>query len=151
MSGIHDFDFLHGAWTVSHRRLRHRGVNCGDWDEVEGSAETRPLLGGLCNVEEHSIPGASGVAFRSFDPAARVWSIVWVSASDGLIQPPVVGRFTADLGHFEGEDQDSGKSVRVRFLWDRSDPAAPTWAQSFSYDGGATWELNWTMQFRRQA
>jgi len=150
MSGIHDFDFLHGGWIVSHRRLRQRGANCRDWDEVEGSAETRPLLGGLCNVEEHSIPGASGVAFRSFDPAAGVWSIVWVSACDGLIQPPVVGSFTADLGHFEGEDRDADKPVRVKFLWNRSDPAAPTWAQSFSYDGGATWELNWTMQFRRQ-
>jgi len=28
MSGVHDFDFLHGGWIVSHRRLRHRGVNC---------------------------------------------------------------------------------------------------------------------------
>ena len=66
MSGIHDFDFLHGDWIVCHRRLRHRGVNCRDWDDIEGSAETRPLLGGLCNVEEHTIFGASGVAFRSF-------------------------------------------------------------------------------------
>lgn len=151
MSGAEDFDFLHGRWSVTHRRLRRRGASCTDWDQVEGTADTRPLLGGLCNIEEHAIPGASGVALRSFDRERRVWSIVWISASDGLIQPPVRGGFDGDLGHFEGEDVDDGRPVRVRFLWDRSHSAAPIWSQSFSYDDGATWELNWTMQFRRGA
>lgn len=150
MTGADDFDFLHGRWTVHHRRLRHRGSGNVDWDEIIGKADTRALLGGLCNVEEHEIPGFSGVAFRSFDRSAALWAIVWVSESDGLAQPAVVGRFAGDLGLFEGEDIDDGQPVLVRFIWDRCDPIAPTWTQSFSYDGGETWELNWTMNFSRR-
>ena len=151
MNAAEDFDFLHGSWTVHHRRLRHRGAGCVDWDEIDGTAETRPLLGGLCNVEEHSIAGSSGVAFRTLDRLAALWSIVWVSKTDGLVQPAVVGRFAGELGLFEGEDIDAGRPILVRFIWNRSDPIAPTWTQSFSYDGGDTWELNWTMAFTRRA
>ena len=131
--------------------MRHRGTGCTDWDEIDGTADTRPLLGGLCNVEEHGIPGNSGVAFRTFDPSALLWSIVWVSEIDGVVQPAVVGRFIGDLGLFEGEDIDSGRPVLVRFVWDRSDAMTPTWTQSFSYDAGDTWEVNWTMAFTRRA
>jgi hypothetical protein len=39
----------------------------------------------------------------------------------------------------------------VRFLWDSTDPDAPLWEQAFSYDSGGSWEVNWIMQFRREA
>ena len=151
MSTLNDFDFLHGNWKVHHRRLRERGVGSDAWDEFGGTAETRPLLGGLCNVEEHDMPGQdfSGVAFRSFDRSARLWSIAWVGERDGLLQPPVVGSFADDIGRFEGDDLDGDRPVVVRFLWDRSNPVAPRWEQSFSYDAGRTWELNWVMLFER--
>ena len=152
MTGIHDFDFLFGRWSVRHQRLRRRGCGSAEWDEHVGTAETRPLLGGLCNIEEHLIVGsnASGVALRSFDRSAGRWSIYWVSERDGLLQRPVSGGFNGDLGIFEGEDADDGRPVQVRFVWDRSD-VSPEWTQSFSYDRGATFELNWTMRFERLA
>lgn len=151
MSSVHDFDFLFGRWRVHHRRLRMRGSGSSLWDEVLGTAETRPLLGGLCNIEEHSLPisNASGIALRSFDPSQDIWSIYWVSERDGLLQPPVSGNFEGDLGRFEGTDEHDGRPVQVRFVWDRSDPSAPQWAQSFSYDCGSSWELNWQMRFER--
>lgn len=147
-----DFDFLFGRWTVRHRRLRERGATSDLWDEFTGTAETRPLLDSLCNIEEHCIPGQdfSGIALRTFDRSAERWSIYWASARDGLLQPPVIGTFSGDLGRFEGEDVDGGRPVLVRFVWDRSNADAPRWAQSFSYDG-ATWELNWRMDFMRSA
>lgn len=150
MTGIRDFDFLFGRWSVQHRRLHQRGCGSADWDEHSGTAETRPLLDGLCNIEEHLIDGstASGVALRSFDRLTQVWSIYWVSEQDGLLQRPVSGGFNGDLGCFEGEDVDDGRSIQVRFLWDRSG-VSPGWTQSFSYDRGATWELNWMMRFDR--
>ena len=151
MSHLRDFDFLLGNWSVRHRRLRRRGVGCRQWDEFEGSAATRPLLGGLCNIEEHDIPGTSfsGVALRSFDRSASLWSIYWVSAGDGVLQPPVAGTFTGEVGRFEGQDVDGERPILVRFIWDRSSSDAPRWAQSFSYDRAASWELNWEMEFRR--
>ena len=34
--GVHDFDFLHGRWTVRHRLLKGRGVGSTEWVEYGG-------------------------------------------------------------------------------------------------------------------
>jgi hypothetical protein len=149
---VSDFNFLLGRWNVRHRRLKQRGQSCKEWEELAGTAETRPLLDGLCNIEEHLIDGqdCSGIALRAYDRESGTWSIYWVSKRDGILQQPVRGAFDGDIGRFEGEDVDSGRPVRVKFLWDRNDPDEPCWQQSFSYDEGRTWELNWIMKFERQ-
>jgi hypothetical protein len=149
--GRRDFDFLHGRWTIDHRRLGERGRGSNDWEEFTGTAETRPLLGGLCNIEEHAIDAAdfAGVALRTFDPSTQRWSIYWVSERTGVLELPVVGEFVGSIGQFEGDDLDGDRPVRVRFLWDRTDVDAPRWEQSFSYDEGLSWERNWVMLFRR--
>ena len=36
-----------------------------------------------------------------------------------------------------------------RFLWTAIDTPTPHWEQGFSDDGGATWTVDWTMDFRR--
>jgi hypothetical protein len=152
-SQIHGFDFLFSRWNVHHRRLAVRGQGSDDWREFEGTSETRPLLGGLCNIEEHVIPGqeVAGIALRTFDRAAKQWSIYWVAERDGLIQPPVVGGFKDGVGIFEGDDVDGGRPVRVRFLWRDLPPDKARWEQAFSYDGGASWETNWIMDFDRRS
>jgi hypothetical protein len=148
-----DFDFLIGNWSVKHRRLCMRGVGSSDWEDYSGTAETRAVLGGLCNVEEHRIEGstASGVAVRCFDKASQRWAIYWISERDGTLQPPIYGGFRGDEGVFEGVDTDCGKLVQVRFDWRRLSPDTARWEQAFSYDQGRTWETNWIMQFERSA
>ena len=42
-----------------------------------------------------------------------------------------------------------GRPVRVRFEWSQMHTGAPRWQQAFSDDGGATWEVNWVMEFAR--
>src|SRR5881392_2852792 len=44
--GRHDFDFLHGRWRVSHRRLQRRLVGCTAWDMFMARATCAPHLGG---------------------------------------------------------------------------------------------------------
>jgi len=148
-----DFDFLIGDWSVKHRKLRTRGVGSSDWEAYSGTAETRALLGGLCNVEEHLIDGssASGVAVRCFDKSTQRWAIYWISQRDGALQPPIYGGFRGDEGVFEGVDIDCGKLVQVRFNWRRLTPDSARWEQAFSYDQGRSWETNWVMQFERSA
>lgn len=150
MSGAADFDFLHGQWTVRHRRLKERGVGCAEWEEFTGAAETRPLLDGSCNVEEHSIPGreVAGVALRTFSRSTQLWSIYWVSQKTGELDRPVIGSFDGDVGIFEGEDTDEGRPIRVKFRWQHGSLDTAQWQQSFSYDDGNTWEVNWTMDFQ---
>lgn len=151
--GRRDFHFLYGRWAVQHRRLTVRGVGSDAWDEFEGVSFTQGLMDGLCNVEENDFPdrGFQGVAFRSFDVAARRWSIHWVSSTDGLVQPPVHGRFENGVGVFMGDDIDGERPVKVRFRWDEIGAGSARWSQAFSYDGGATWEENWVMRFTRTA
>jgi hypothetical protein len=36
----------------------------------------------------------------------------------------------------------------VRFEW-HADALSPAWRQSFSYDSGSTWKLNWEMMLSR--
>ncbi|MES2444210.1 MAG: hypothetical protein V4574_15390 [Pseudomonadota bacterium] len=151
--GTRDFDFLFGTWRVAHNKLRQRHAGSSDWDSFNGTAETRPLLGGIGNVEENHMPGdgASGIALRTFDLKRGRWSIYWMSSRDGLLQPPVVGRFEGGTGRFEGEDIDEGRPIRARFLWHPLTRDTCHWEQAFSLDSGATWETNWTMDFIRLA
>lgn len=151
MNSRDDFDFLHGRWKVVHRRLRKRGAGSTNWEEFEGTAVNRPLLGGLANIEEHAIVGKDfgGIALRTYSPSSGLWSIYWVSRRDGVLGPPVVGRFSGDVGLFEGVDEDAGRAVEVRFTWLRIEPTSARWSQFFSYDGGTQWEMNWIMDFSR--
>ena len=59
-----------------------------------------------------------------------------------------VGRFENGVGKFYVEDNFKGKPIRVRYLWTKTS-GIPHWEQAFSIDGGATWETNWVMDFRR--
>lgn len=151
--GRRDFHFLYGRWAVEHRRLKTRGVGADDWDAFAGTSFTQGLMGGLCNVEENDVPdrGFQGVAMRTFDPEARRWAIYWVSSLDGRLQPPVFGRFEDGIGLFHGDDVDGDRPVKVVYRWDRITSASAHWSQAFSYDGGETWETNWTMAFTRTA
>jgi len=147
---VHDFDFLHGRWKVQHRLLKARGAGSAEWVDHRGTSETRPLLGGLCNVEEHRIEGRnSGAALRCYDRAAKRWAIYWVGDGDGLLGQPVYGGFQGSEGLFEGDDTYEGRPIKVRFLWHKLSSTSARWEQSFSFDSGNSWETNWIMDFKR--
>jgi hypothetical protein len=152
--GAKDFDFLFGRWRVEHQRLRTRLAHCTDWQAFEGHSETRPLLGGLGNVEDNLIelPGASyrASALRSFDATTGRWAIWWIDGRQPHhLDPPVVGEFDQGAGSFYADDQLDGRAIRVRFLWLDTRTAQPRWEQAFSEDGGKHWEVNWRMRFNR--
>lgn len=150
-TGVHAFDFLHGRWTVAHRRLKQRHVGSQDWDVFGATATCEPRLGGLVNVEEIAMPerGVSGVSLRSFERATGLWSIWWISSLEGRLQPPVTGGFENGVGLFEGDDVDDGRPIRARYVWSDITSRSARWTQSFSLDDGATWEANWVMDFTR--
>ena len=90
------------------------------------------------------------MAIRTYDRAKHLWSIYWIGGYDGLMQPPVTGNFDGDTGIFTADDTDGGRPIKVKFLWKKLTPATAHWEQAFSYDGGKSWEINWTMDFTRQ-
>ena len=147
-----DFDFIYGRWDVANRKLAQRHVGCRTWEAFEGVSRCSPRLGGVANVEEITFTDRDwmGMALRLYDPATELWSIWWVDSRDGVLQPPVHGRFQDGRGLFEGEDDDEGRPVKVRFVW-TPDAERPRWEQAFSADGGESWETNWIMDFTRRA
>jgi len=152
MTGEHDFDFLTGDWRIHNRRLRERLRGSTEWESFEATGHTRPLAGGIGNLDEFVTdhwPGYVGIALRLLDRARRLWSIYWVSNRTGVLEPPVVGRFEGGVGLFEGPDQHEGQPVLVRFTWSGITATSARWEQAFSADGGASWETNWVMELTR--
>ena len=152
ISGAHDFDFFHGSWSVTHRKLRHRLAGCDDWDEFSGTLTCHPTRVAFGNIDDITVDDPSGaygaIAMRAFDPSDRTWAIWWLDQrSPHHLDPPVVGTFDNGIGTFIAEDEFDGRPILVRFRWLDTATPHPTWQQAFSPDGGATWELNWEMRF----
>jgi hypothetical protein len=151
---MHDFDFLLGRWTVQHRRLKHRLAHSNEWETFSGTCESRSILGGQANIDENMIEAPAGTyraaTMRVFDPATKTWAIWWFdSRQPHELDPPVVGAFKDGLGTFFANDRFQGKPIRVRFIWSGITATSARWQQAFSEDGGATWETNWVMEFKR--
>ena len=137
-SGAHDFDFLFGRWNVTHRRLKQRLSGSSDWEEFHGTSATRPILGGLGNIEEHEIHLPSGsylaIALRSFDLKTGHWAIWWLDQrSPHSLDVPVVGQFIDGIGIFDADDVLDGRPIKVRFQWNTRDAdGMPKWHMVFS-------------------
>ena len=152
-STARDFDFWHGTWNVSNRRLKRRLAGSDDWEEFDATATARPLLDGWGNEDEFRTDhdgGFVGMSFRFFDPVTKLWSIYWADGCrSGALDPPLFGSFDGDEGVFLGEDVFRGRPILVRFVWSGVTTATPRWEQAFSDDGGMSWETNWVMDFTR--
>ncbi len=150
-STARDFDFLFGSWHIRNLRLAERLSGSNEWEEFEATSVARPLLDGLGNEDEFRTAhdgGFIGMSFRFFDAVSRRWSIYWTdSRRCGVLDPPVFGTFDGDVGVFEGEDTFGGQPILVRFYWSGVTTPTPRWEQSFSVDGGTSWETNWVMEF----
>ena len=155
LPGLHDFDFLVGEWRVHHRRLKERLAGSNEWFEFDGTLTNYRLMEGSANVGENffDMPGGAyrGVGLRSYDPKSGQWASWWLDGRDpfGDLDPPAKGHFENGIGTLYADSTFQGKPVRVRVLWSRITPASARWEQSFSADGGKTWEMNWVSDFRR--
>ena len=153
----HDFDFLvGGTWHVANRRLHRRLADTTDWTSFEHRFRANVLMDGQISIDENAFTsqGFTGVTFRTLDVEARQWAIYWINSRDGRVQPPVRGGWDGDRGVFVGDDEDDGRPVHVRFLWERLGPDTARWSQDFALIGqdgqpDGAWETNWVMEMRR--
>jgi hypothetical protein len=147
----HDWDFLAGEWTCVNRRRTHILAGSDEWYEFPATASCTLQLDGNSTFDVLRAPerDIEGITLRLFDAGKQVWRIWWATARSGDLDEPVVGTFVDGNGTFECDDTWEGKPVRVRYQWLDTAAADPRWEQSFSPDGGLTWEVNWTATFRR--
>ena len=148
-----DFNFLFGAWTVHNRRLVHPLTNSQEWEEFQATSFVRPLWNGRGHLEEWDAITPRGpinaVSLHLYDASARQWRLHWATGADGRVGVPTVGSFANGLGIFFAQEQYAGRSILLRITWQDWAADCCRWEQSFSTDGGASWERNWTMDFTR--
>ena len=158
-SGRDAFDFLLGERKITNRRLVNRLQRCTEWETFDAYQTNQTLPGTIGNFDDFVAsswrPDFVGLSLRLFNPATALWSIYWLDNAtgglnnDGLLQPPVIGRFENGVGIFEGTDHLDGKAIRVRYTWTDIGTDHPRWEQAMSDDGGVTWEMNWSMVFSK--
>lgn len=152
-SSENDFDFYEGKWQLHNKKLKTRLNHCDEWLEFESSQEMYKVLNGLGNIDNFiaTIDGRAfeGMTLRLFNPLTKLWSIYWADSINGKLDPPVLGSFENNVGHFITKDIFNEKNILVLFRWDARNPQNPIWSQAFSDDNGITWEWNWYMYMKK--
>jgi hypothetical protein len=154
--GQHDFDFEIGTWKIHLKRLMHPLTGSTTWVELDGTSVTRSVWNGHSNLEEFEVDGSTGhiegLTLRLYDPKAHQWSLYWANSRTGTMGgPPTVGEFKDGRGEFYSQDTINDRTILVRYVWSAMTPTSAHFEQSFSDDGGKTWEVNWITDQSRVA
>ncbi|MGB6688033.1 MAG: hypothetical protein WBE76_09355 [Terracidiphilus sp.] len=154
--GQHDFDFELGSWKIHLKRRLHPLTGSTTWVEFDGTSVTRKVWDGRSQLEEFETdsPAAGhieGLTLRLHDPQSHQWRLYWANSKDGTVVPAQIGEFKDGCGEFYGQDTLNGKNILIRFIWSNTNTSMPHFEQSFSGDGGKTWEVNWITDQTRVA
>jgi len=146
--GQHDFDFELGTWNIHLKKLMRPLTGSTTWVEFDGSSVTRKVWDGRAQLEQFetdsSIAGhIEGLTLRMYNPQSHEWRLYWANNKNGIMDPPQIGEFKNGRGEFYAQDILNGKSILIRFVWSNTTAITPHFEQSFSEDGGKTWEVNW--------
>jgi hypothetical protein len=154
--GSHDFDFLIGNWKAHVRRLPDRLVGSNAWIEYNGISNHKKVLDTDANFEEFEVDNPEkhlhikGQTLRLYNPDSHQWSIYLLDLDKGVLSvPPVIGEFNGNRGEFYDQEQYKGRAILVRYIWLNISPKSARMEQSFSADGGKTWETNWICELTR--
>ncbi len=151
--GEHDFDLEIGTWKAHLKRLLHPLSGSNPWVEYDGTSVVRRIWGGRANLGELELDNATthleGLSLRLYSPESHQWSIRWANSKDGDLGAPMIGEFRNGRGEFFNQDSYQGAAICARFFFSDITPRSFRLEQSFSADGGKTWEPNWIATFSR--
>jgi hypothetical protein len=155
--GHADFDFLIGNWKAHLKKLVNPLTNSTTWIEYDGTSRIRKIWDSCANTEEFEVHNPEkdlhikGQTLRLYNPESRQWSIYLVNAAKGTLDiPPMIGQFTNGCGEFYDQESFKGRAIFVRYVWLSNPPDSARMEQSFSTDGGKTWEVNWICELTRE-
>ena len=143
--GRHDFDQLLGKWKYHLKRRMNPLTGSNTWVEFDGTGACYKVWDGsqLDTIEVDGPTGhISGLTLRVYNPQSHQWRLYWANKTIGVLDPPQVGEFKNGRGEFFAQDTINGKTILIRFEWTNL-TTTPHFEQSFSDDGGKTWEVNW--------
>jgi hypothetical protein len=145
--GQADFDFEIGSWKTHLRRLLRPLTGSTTWAEYDGTTTVRQVWSGKANLVELDVTGPTGrieaLSVRLYNPQSRQWSLNFANSAGGTMAVPTIGEFKNGRGEFYDQETLNGRAILVRFLILPISTDSIRFEQSFSDDGGRTWELNW--------
>ena len=145
--GQRDFDFEIGRWKTHLTRLMKPLTGSTTWVSYDGTTVVRKVWEGRANLVELEVDGSAGhlegLSLRLYNPETRQWSLNFSNSKYGVMSPPSIGGFKDGRGEFFSDETLDGRPIVVRFVISPLTPDSIRFEQSFSADGGKTWEVNW--------
>jgi len=145
--GQHDFDLHIGTWKTHLKRLRYGLTDSATWVEYEGTTTVRKVWDGRANLVELDVKGKAGhitaLSLRLYNPESCQWSLNFANANSGTMAVPTIGEFKNGKGEFFNQENFNGRAILVKFVISEVINNTIHFEQSFSADGGKTWEVNW--------
>jgi hypothetical protein len=145
--GQHDFDFEFGVWNTHLKRLLHPLSGSSTWVELDGTSVVSKIWNGRANLVELKIDAASThldvLSLRVYNPTTGQWSLNTANANSAALGVPTLGEFKNGRGEFFDQESFNGRTILVKNVWTDITANSCRFEQSFSDDGGKTWELNW--------
>jgi hypothetical protein len=146
-AGENDFDPLIGSWKYLLKRRMNPLTGSTTWVDLEGTGVCYKLWNGRAQLDTIEVDGPTGhiegLTLRLFNPQSRQWRLYWANSKDGAVAVPQIGQFKNGHGEFYAQDDLNEKNIFVRYDWTKLETDSPHFEQSFSDDGGKTWEVNW--------
>ncbi|MGA9790360.1 MAG: hypothetical protein WBQ43_06680 [Terriglobales bacterium] len=151
--GQHDFDFNIGTWKTHIRYLRQPSTG-PTWVEFDGTVVVRKVWDGRAQLEEIEADGSTGhfegLTLFLYNPQSHQWSQNFANSNDGTMAVPTIGEFKNGRGEFFVQEPYHGKTVLIRGVWSDITPNSHRFEQSYSDDGGKTWEQNFIATLTRE-
>jgi hypothetical protein len=152
--GQHNFDFNFGTWKTHISRLQHPLTGSTSWVQLDGTVVVRRIWGGRAQLEEVEASGANGhfedLALFLYNPQTHQWSINFANSKTGTWETPTIGEFKNGRGEFFDQESLDGRAILVRIIWSDITPNSHRFEQSYSDDGGKTWEPNFKADVTRE-
>jgi hypothetical protein len=151
--GQHDFDFHLGNWKSEISHLQGPLTGSTTWVKCQGTLAARKVWDGRAQIEELEADCPTGhiedLLLFLYNPESHQWSLNAAAVGDGVIARPMFGEFKDGRGEFYDQETFKGRIIMVRQVWSDITPTSHKFEQSFSDDGGKTWEPNFRATLTR--
>ena len=141
--GRHDLDSFAGTWKCHTKYRSHPFAGSDTWIEFDGTETFQKLWdGAMLELSERAdAKGPVGLMLYTYNPQSHQWYVYFANSKDGKLGPPNVGEFSNGRGEFFAQDTLNGKLLLNRYIWSQIASSSPRYEESWSSDGGGTWEL----------
>ena len=132
----------------------------GDWDLTwtnaagqvqKGTNHISKILDNKVIHENFSFASGSfkGTSISVYNPKSKTWHQAWADTQGGYFD--FEGDVEGDKRIFKTRAKEqNGRKIIQRMVFYNIKPASLTWDWESSFDGGATWQLQWRINYQRK-